>query len=499
MSKKKLLILIVAYNAEKHINAVIDRIPNAIWQNRLYETEILLLDDASQDNTVAVCSLYSIQKDKAITIAKNIVNQGYGGNRKLGYNYAIQHNFDIVALLDGDGLYAPEMLEDMVAPVALGEADAVFGSRMIVRKKARADGMPLYKFLGNIILSTLQNMLLSYNLSEYHCGYRIYSVAALKELPFAYNSDGFDFDTDIIIQLIDNKMRIKELPIPTYHNDEIRYVNGLYYAVKTLWNTVLSRLQDKGLYCCLKYDYTQQRYNDKTHFFSSHSFALEHIPPGSLVMDIGCGDGYVARKLKAQGCVVHGCDIHPSPLFPYDYYLQMDLNQDRFPALSVQYDAILMGDIIEHLDSPETFLEGIRNEKSFRNAKLIITTPNIAFITMRLLLLLGQFNYTRKGIMDRTHKRLFTFHSLKKLLTEVGFVVEEMVGIPAPYPLIIKNRLLNVVCMYIHTKLIRLWKSLFSYQIAVISTPIPTLEARIEESLHHGAVVYNQVLQKTVG
>ena len=128
-------------------------------------------------------------------------NLGYGGNQKSGYRWAIDHGLDVVVLLHGDGQYAPEVIEDLVAPLVEGSADAVFGSRMLTKGAARAGGMPLYKFVGNRILTTVQNALVGLRLSEWHSGYRAYRVDALADIPFDSYSDGFDFDTEIILGL----------------------------------------------------------------------------------------------------------------------------------------------------------------------------------------------------------------------------------------------------------------------------------------------------------
>ena len=145
----------------------------------------------------------------------NPVNQGYGGNQKLGYHYAIEKGFDFVALLHGDGQYAPECLPRLLDPLRRGEADAVMGSRMLPGGGALKGGMPLYKFIGNKVLTWLENRLLRTDLSEFHSGYRVYSVEALRAIPFDRNSNDFHFDTEIIIQLQIAARTIREMPIPT--------------------------------------------------------------------------------------------------------------------------------------------------------------------------------------------------------------------------------------------------------------------------------------------
>ena len=123
----------------------------------------------------------------------NPLNQGYGGNQKIGYHYAISRNFDFVALLHGDGQYAPEVLPDLVRPLKEGRADAVFGSRMMKAGDALRGGMPRYKYVGNRILTNLQNQILGMKLSEFHSGYRVYSVKAISAVPFHRNTNDFHF------------------------------------------------------------------------------------------------------------------------------------------------------------------------------------------------------------------------------------------------------------------------------------------------------------------
>ena len=183
MRKPRLLILIVAYNAEKTIRPVLARVPHRLAEE--YDVEVLVLDDSSQDRTFEQSR--DAQREGALPfplhVLFNPVNQGYGGNQKIGYHFAIEHGFDFVALVHGDGQYAPECLPDLVRPLRDGEADAVFGSRMLEKGGARRGGMPLYKFVGNRILSWFQNRMLGASLSEFHSGYRVYSVAALAEDP----------------------------------------------------------------------------------------------------------------------------------------------------------------------------------------------------------------------------------------------------------------------------------------------------------------------------
>src|SRR6185295_1038348 len=173
-TKPRVLIFIVAYNAEKTIQDVLRRVPAELQR---HDTEVLIIDDASQDRTFERGEEFRRLGETPfkVTVLFNPVNQGYGGNQKVGFHYAIDNGFDYVVLLHGDGQYAPECLPMLLQPLVDGKADAVFGSRMLTDNGALKGGMPLYKFAGNKILTTYQNFMLGSKLSEFHSGYRLYS------------------------------------------------------------------------------------------------------------------------------------------------------------------------------------------------------------------------------------------------------------------------------------------------------------------------------------
>ncbi len=154
----------------------------------------------------------------------------YGGNQRAGYQHAIKRELDVVVLLHGDGQYAPEVMGDLLAPIEAGKADVVMGSRMMVPGAARAGGMPLYKNVGNRILTTIQNRLAGTHFTDFHSGYRAYSVAALQRIPLANLTSSWHFDTQILFECIKHGFRIAEVPIPTFYGDEVCYVNGIPYA-----------------------------------------------------------------------------------------------------------------------------------------------------------------------------------------------------------------------------------------------------------------------------
>jgi len=228
-------IFIIAYNAVNHLITTISRIPKEVYEE---VEEIFVVDDCSTDNSYHAALGYKAEMgiDK-LTVHRNDKNQGYGGNQKVGYQYAIDRGLDIVALVHGDGQYAPESLPVLLEPLIKGEAEMVFGSRMSGSWDALKGGMPLYKFAGNRILTTLQNKMSGLNLSEYHSGYRLYSTHALSAIPFQSFTNNWHFDTQIILALAERGFRIAERPIPTYYGDEICHVNGIPYAAHCLLTT----------------------------------------------------------------------------------------------------------------------------------------------------------------------------------------------------------------------------------------------------------------------
>jgi glycosyltransferase involved in cell wall biosynthesis len=486
----RLLILVLTFNAERTCRKVLSRIPNCLAR---FDVEILLIDDASRDDTFDTVVEYQRAGHSPfpLTVLANPVNQGYGGNQKIGYFYAIEMGFDFVALLHGDGQYPPEKLPEMIDALLQEDADAVFGSRFMERLALLRGGMPLYKFLGNRVLSTFQNLLLGQHLSEFHSGYRIYRVAALKSIPYGLNTQDFHFDTEIIIQLIRARKRIHEHPIPTYYGDEICHVNGLSYAWNVARVTMLARLMDLGILYQRRFDVDgRPPYEGKTNFDSSHSEALSRVPGHARVLDIGCGTGIVGRALRDKGCFVTGIDSDfPGAGEGLDAFLAHDLSSGSLPITLDDFSHILLLDVVEHMADPEEFVSRLKRACNAKGAQeLIVTTGNVAFIVVRLMLALGAFNYGKRGILDLTHKRLFTFRTIRRLFEESGFAVEEVQGIPAPFPLALGDGRAARGLLRLNRLLIRISRSLFSFQILLRVRPLPSLPSLLESAIYESRV-----------
>ena len=243
MIKEKILIFIPAYNVEKKITKVLNKIPKIVFIK--YNIKILVIEDNSSDKTLSVIKKVIKKKGDKIKIylIANKENKGYGGVQKIAFNYAIKKNFKYVVMLHGDNQYPANKILLLIKPLLTNKFDAVFGSRMINSINALKGGMPLYKYLGNIALTFFQNLVLSSNLSEFHSGYRSYKVSSLKKTKFKSNTNDFHFDTEIIIQFLKNNLKIKEIEMSTHYGDEISHLRSIPYGFNIVRSTLISRFQ----------------------------------------------------------------------------------------------------------------------------------------------------------------------------------------------------------------------------------------------------------------
>ena len=493
---EKILIFIVAYNSEKTILDVLKRIPPSVAK---LDHQILIIDDASKDTTfdTAVDSLNQFN-DLSIKVLFNPENQDYGGNRKIGYHYAIEYGFDIVVVLHGSGQYAPEYLEKIITTLVHGKADAVVGSRMMKGFDALRGGMPFYRFVGNKILTGLQNRFLGCQLSEFHSGYRAYRVKSLSEIPFELNTNDFHFDTEILIQFLLKKYKIMEIPIPTYYGLETSHVNGLQYAWDVMRETIKSRLHLMSLFYERKFDVRQgiEKYELKQGYPSSHEYAINEVGDKASVLNIGCGNSLVGMELLRKGCHVEAIDYEdPKDKHKLKKFTRMDLD-DMTASIPVdKFDCILLLDVLEHLNEPEKFVYNLRALSRGKCPQIIVSVPNIGFFIMRIQLLFGRFSYGIRGILDLGHRRLFTYRTIQDIFVQAGFKILEVKGIPAPYPLAIGENALSRVLLGINQFLIRLSPRLFSYQIFLTATPLPTLDELLKVNLESSQTRIDQLTQ----
>jgi 2-polyprenyl-3-methyl-5-hydroxy-6-metoxy-1,4-benzoquinol methylase len=438
---RRIGVLIVAYNAVTTLKEVLDRIPRVVWDN---VEQVVVADDASQDATYELAVGYkALAGFSKLHVVRRGQNLGYGGNQKAGYRYLLERGFDVVVLLHGDGQYAPERLADLYGPIVRGEADAVFGSRMMPDFGGPLrGGMPLYKYLGNRILTRVENRLLGLALTEFHSGYRAYSLHALRQIDMSAMTDDFHFDTEIIVKLHHQGFRIVEVPIPTYYGTEICYVNGIKYAADVLRAVNRYRRTLRGLEGAPEFAEYLVRYPVKTSAGSSHTWVERVVGGHRDVLELGCGDGWFSERLAEHGNCVTGVDLVEAPrqASVLADYIRADLATEWSRVEQHldgrRFDVILAMDVLEHLAEPA---ELVRRCRAFLRpgGVLVVSVPNVANITVRAALLFGRFEYASRGILDRGHVRFFTRRSARHLLETSGYRVmrETMTVMPIDHAL----------------------------------------------------------------
>ncbi|MEI6650693.1 MAG: bifunctional glycosyltransferase/class I SAM-dependent methyltransferase [Candidatus Moraniibacteriota bacterium] len=482
--KRKVALFIVTYNAERHIGRTLERVPK--WCRPLF-SEIFVIDDSSRDKTVRVALEAGASLGlRNFSVMRTPRNQGYGGNQKIGYTYAIGRGHDIVILLHGDGQYPPESIPDIVAQYSDDDVDAVFGSRMIARTDALRGGMPLYKWAGNQILTSIENRILGTGLSEFHSGYRSYRTKSLESIPFRLNSNDFHFDTDIIIQITLSGSRIVEIPMLTHYGDEKCHVNGMKYAWNCLKSVTKARLHQSGLFFQPNFEFPgngMRTYALKEAETSLHAYMLGlPFSKRETVLDFGANDARLAQKIAALGPTVTATDRNDLKGLSGIRYVQEDLNTRFDETLGVNaFDTVIALDVIEHLFSPEESAERIHRILK-QNGTLYASTANIGYVVMRLTHLFGWFNYGKKGILDRTHHRLFTISSFRRLLENAGFSVIAVRGFGPPISDGIGNtailRIIDRLCLF----LAQIWPTMFAFNFLLTAKRMPSVEERTKET-----------------
>ncbi len=489
LKTNRVAVFIVSYHAERHIEKVLERIPTWVAQSL---AEVFIIDDNSSDATVSrAVEAQWAAANAPLRVFSTPYNQGYGGNQRLGYLYAIAQKFDIVVLLHGDGQYAPEYLPEILAEYSRPDgADAVYGSRFLTKLGALRGRMPLYKFVGNRVLTWLQNKIIGSNLSELHSGYRSYRTSALSKVPFEANSLGFDFDSDIIIQFTAAGLAIREVAIPTFYGDEICRVDGVKYAAACIKSALQYRLMQLEIFYNPKFDIPNRarKYTIKQSPTSVHSYVRGRpLAKSSAMLDLGGGDGSAVSLSHADAGVSVtvidqfisvGDEIgNRAAVHPRMRHVEGDLDGDWPAALGeTRYQTVIALDILEHLKAPEKAARQIFSMME-PGGKLYASTGNIAYIVIRFIHLIGHFNYGRRGILDLTHTRLFTVSSFRRLIRNAGFRIDAVHGFGPPIADLSEasSGLLPVIDRF-SAWIAQFWKGVFAYQIMIEATRPDSVE-----------------------
>jgi len=392
-----------------------------------------------------------------------------GVERKLALRLALDEGFAGAALLaDARGL----TLDDLGAFVgrAVGDdCEALFATaeagrgRWVDRLASRCTGLPAADFAAPL---------------------RFFSRRLLERIPFEANSDGAEFDLEILFQADYVGARIDRVSI------------GAPAARLSVRQTVRAALRYGahriGMLCSLRFRHLQrERYRDKTSTpYSSHALALEivrRLRP-ARVLDLGCGAGFVAQRCEQLGAAVTGVDATPPRDGMMSRFVQLDLERQPLPVDPSDFDLVLLLDVVEHLEDPEEFLLRLRNRSarsaapgSDRAPLVVLSTPNVAFAAIRWNLLFGRFNYAERGILDITHKRLFTRGSLRRLLADCGYRIERIRPVAVPFGAVVGGRLGHLLERGASV-LARLRPTLFGFQFLVTCRPSPNAQQILARS-----------------
>ena len=234
---KRIVVVMPAYRAGRTLEATVRDLPGIV-------DDIVLVDDASDDDTVAIA------RSLGLTVLLHPRNRGYGANQKTCYREALDRRAEVVVMVHPDYQYDPRLVTAMAGMVTSGVYDLVLGSR-ILGGGALAGGMPWWKYAANRMLTFAQNLLLGAKMSEYHSGYRAYSRELLETLPWKDNSDDFVFDNELLAQSIVGGHRVGEISVPARYFAEassIGFARSLRYGIGVLGVSVDGALARSGLH-----------------------------------------------------------------------------------------------------------------------------------------------------------------------------------------------------------------------------------------------------------
>jgi glycosyltransferase involved in cell wall biosynthesis len=226
----RVCVVLPAFNAERTLEATLRRLQPGSYHS------LILVDDVSVDRTVEIARALSAQGFD-INVHRHEHNRGYGANQKTCYTLALRTDADIIVMLHPDNQYDAALIPYMVGFIATGVVDIVLGSRILRRKEVLAGGMPRFKYLGNRLLTITENVVLGFNLPEYHTGFRAYHRRVLETMDFDACSDSFVFDQEFLIQARVHQFRVGAVPVPTYYGPEsssISFVRSVKYGLSTL-------------------------------------------------------------------------------------------------------------------------------------------------------------------------------------------------------------------------------------------------------------------------
>lgn len=413
------------------------------------------------------------------TVLHRPEDRGHGVCCKLACLAGIRNGDDFVVLVRSDAVCSPGVLVDMLDLRSRAGADIVLassGGAGAVTGVGDPASVPVRSPLLARVLSRLTGVPLDgFPLIALGC-----STALLESVPFESNTDGALFEFELLLQAAHCGEQSAQAQVRVAPGPVAGTTSGLADACRALCTALRFRLHRIGVFCLLKYRSRHpSRYEDKTDsLYTSHLMALDVVRQRqpSRLLDIGCGPGFVARRCEQLGVEVTGMDVvEPASGMMMTHFVWADLEKAELPVRLGDYDMALLLDVIEHLAEPEDFLFALRDTLSPElghqaGPLLVLTTPNVAFVGIRVNLLFGRFSYAERGILDITHRRLFTRSSLLRALRDCGYAIERVVPVAVPFEAVIGGRLGRVLGIVGRT-LAGVWPTMFAFQFMVLCRP----------------------------
>ena len=374
---------------------------------------------------------------------------GYGGRRKIAFDYALDRGFDCVIVLEGDGRHPPERLADLLAAALLDRSLVVIGAG------ARASSGPAPWLLRRMLGMTVR---------DWRSGLRAYATDVLRRIPFQLASDDRRFDTEMLIQCRALGVPIREVPVGAF--DEPGADGGLTGAIAAAIDYRLHQLhvQRNGAFLVDR----DIHYTFKHSRTGSHVQILQAIRPGTRVLDLGCSQGLLARPLAEKGVRTTGVDMGPPEKVSRDLeaYYRRDLEAPLDLPDGRVFDYVVVADVIEHVKNRAQLLRSARRYLK-PDGRLLISTANIAIWFYRLSLLAGRFEYGPRGILDETHVHLFTQSTFRREVEKGGFRIRTQRVTALPFEVIFEStgqsRVIAGLSEAYHL-LARLYPKMFAYQ-----------------------------------
>jgi SAM-dependent methyltransferase len=380
---------------------------------------------------------------------------GYGGRRKIAFEYALEHGFDQVLVLDEALGESPESAGRVWAPAVLEGARVVLGS-------------PARSSFGRRVNAFLLRRILGMHLAGFGSSMRLYACDVLRRIPYALDSDEESFDTEILIQCRALGVEPREVSIDVSSRASGSVSSAIGYRLHQL------HLYRNGAFLVDR----DVHYTLKHSPYGSHMQVLEAIGPDTRVLDLGCSQGLLARALRSKGVRIVGVDIGPPDRVSRDLeaYHQRDLELPLEIPEERVFDYVVLSDVIEHVKERQQLLRSARRYLK-PDGRLLISTPNIAIWFYRLSLAAGRFEYGPRGVLDETHVHLYTRSTFRREVERGGFRIRAERVTSLPFEVVFESTgqsRLVAGLSYLYHLAARVWPKLFAYQF-LIEAEVTTL------------------------